>query len=102
MHIDKQNASAGNDARAEPDKPQLSQLVHDLSGSTITARGFTGELEIARERVSELLKKLPADMDPDVVQELKFQLEDEMKHCLFRVDESLSQLDSCINRLKAA
>lgn len=85
-----------------PAKSPLSEFVHDLSGSAITANGFAGELEIAREQVIELLKRLPTDTDPELKKELAFQLEDEMKHCLFRIQESLSHLDDTIGRLKAA
>ncbi|MGQ7844211.1 hypothetical protein ACUNV4_07040 [Granulosicoccus sp. 3-233] len=82
-------------------KSTLSQHIHDLSGSAVTANGFTGELEIARKHVLELMERLPADTDPELMKEMKFQLEDEMKHCLFRITESLSKLDHTIDRLKA-
>ena len=98
MSLTKEN---DNNATKAPLKSNLSHFVHDLSGSAVTAKGFSGELEIARQQVIELLKRLPADTDPELMQELKFQLEDEMKHCLFRVDESLTNLDATIDRLKA-
>lgn len=93
--------SNDNNAREAPERSPLSQYVHDLSGSSVTARGFAGELEIARQHIIELLSRLPADTDPELMKELKFQLEDEMKHCLFRVEESLMKLDGSIDKLKA-
>ncbi len=96
------NASPGEPFPGEaPEKSGLSQFVHDLAGSAVTANGFAGELEIARQQVTELLKKLPADTDPELMKELVFQVEDEMKHCLFRIEESLEKLDDTIDRIKA-
>ena len=93
--------SLDNNAREDSDKPALSQIIHDLSGPTITARGFAGELEIARDKVLALLEWLPSDTDPDVMQALKDELENEMQHCLFRIEESLSKLDNTIDGMRA-
>lgn len=101
MSLASTNTDSDHNTRDAPVKSPLSQFVHDLSGSTVTARGFAGELEIAREHVIELLSRLPADTDPELMKELKFQLEDEMKHCLFRVEESLLKLDGTIDKMKA-
>ncbi len=102
MSLASNTTSNDQDTRDAPVKSPLSQFVHDLSGSTVTARGFAGELEIAREHVIGLLARLPADTDPELMKELTFQLEDEMKHCLFRVEESLMKLDGTIDKLKAS
>lgn len=79
---------------------RLSTTLHDLTGPMLTARGFTSELRIARESALALLASLPAETSPEVLQGLKEQIDTEMNHCLFRIDESLSKLDASIDSLR--
>lgn len=68
----------------------------------LTARGFTAELRLARESTLALLASLPPETSPEVIQSLKDQIDTEMDHCLFRIEESLSRLDESIENLRAA
>lgn len=88
-----------NDALHET---RLSRTLHDLSGPMLIAKGFTEELRLARESALALLASLPPETDPDIVQSLKDQIDTEMDHCLFRIDESLTRLDATIESLRAA
>ena len=81
---------------------RLSRTLHDLSGPMLVARGFTAELRLARESVLALLASLPPETDPEIMQNLKDQIDTEMDHCLFRIDESLSRLDASIDSLRVA
>ena len=81
---------------------RLSRTLHDLSGPMLVAKGFTEELRLARESALALLASLPPETDPEVVQSLKDQIDIEMNHCLFRIDESLTRLDATIESLRAA
>ena len=81
---------------------RLSTTLHDLSGPMLVARGFTAELRLARESALALLASLPPETDPQVIKDLKDQIETEMDLCLFRIDESLSRLDATIESLRAA
>lgn len=100
MYLATENTHDDHQTEATPDKSLMSQFTHDLSGSAITARGFAGEVDIAREQILELLKRLPANTDPDVMQALKYQLEEEIPHCLFRIDESMTNLHATIDKMK--
>ena len=81
---------------------RLSRTLHDLSGPMLVAKGFTEELRLARESALALLASLPPETSPEVVQSLKDQIDTEMNHCLFRIDESLTRLDATIESLRAA
>ena len=81
---------------------RLSRTLHDLNGPMLVARGFTSELRLARESALALLDSLPPETDPEVMQSLKDQIDTEMDHCLFRIDESLSRLDASIESLRVA
>ena len=81
---------------------RLSRALHDLSGPMLVAKGFTEELRLARESALALLASLPPETDPEIIQSLKDQIDTEMDHCLFRIDESLTRLDVTIEGLRAA
>lgn len=81
---------------------RLSRTLHDLSGPMLVAKGFTEELRLARKSALALLASLPPETDPDVMKSLKDQIDTEMDHCLFRIDESLTRLDATIESLRAA
>ncbi|NND89488.1 MAG: hypothetical protein HKN42_01390 [Granulosicoccus sp.] len=83
-----------------PEQEDVSEVLHDLTGPLVTASGFMGELQLARDCAVSLLKSLPADTDAELVRQLKDQVDTDMQHCLDRVNQSLSQLDTTIQRLR--
>ena len=79
---------------------RLSRTLHDLNGPMLVAKGFTAELRLARESALALLALLPPETDQEVLQNLKDQIDTEMDHCLFRIDESLAKLGTSIKSLR--
>jgi len=82
-------------------KYELRKVLHDLSGPLSSARGFTEELMYVRENIKGLLDSLGPNVDAELMKSLQYQVDDEMQHCLVRVERSLEKLDSTIESIRS-
>lgn len=80
-------------------RSRQSKLSHDLSGAAITVSGFTIELEIARQHVLALLDRLPETTDAELMQNLRFQVEEEMQQCLLQITKSLENMEATLDTM---
>ena len=79
---------------------ELRSFLHDLHGPLACALGFTEELAYVRQSMQNLVKNLNDDVDSKALISLRVQIDDEMEHCLSRVNSSLVKLDSIIESMR--
>ena len=79
---------------------ELRSFLHDLHGPLACALGFTEELAYVRQSMQNLVKNLNDDADSKALISLRVQIDDEMEHCLSRINRSLVKLDSIMESMR--